>query len=769
MLEIMVENYTRWIIKRRLLVIIMVLVLVALAASGARFLTLNTNYRVFFSEDNPELVAFENLQKTYTSNDNLLFVLAPKSGKIFTRESLAAIDWLTREAWKIPYASRVDSMTNFQHSYAQGDDLVVADLVENIEQLDEKKILKIQQIATTEPMLRNRLIDPQGKVSGVSVVFQLNNVGAQAVQEIIAHARKLIDQLQQKHPDISVYTSGIVALNNAFPEAIANDFQFLVPLMYFLILAAVYFLLRTLSGTLTTLMIIAFSVITAMGLAGWAGLELTSPMGSVPTIIMTLAVADCIHLLTGMLRQMAAGLSKDEAIVASMKHHFKAVFLTSITTVIGFLSLNFSDAPPFRDMGNVSAVGVMIAFFLAVSFLPAMMSLLPVKRHHYHSGFKMRVLADFVARHDHKILLFMSIFTVFLVSFIPRIELNDEFVKYFSKDIEFRRHTDFVAENLTGIYMIEFSMDSGENQGINNPAYLHKLEEFSNWLRQQPYVVHVSSITDILKKLNKNLHNDEDSYYRIPEQRELAAQYLLLYEMSLPFGLDLNDRIDVAKRATRLTVVLENVDSITLRDLAARAEQWLKDHAPAAMQVQAVSTALMFAHIAERNIISMLSGIFIALLLISLILLMALKSIRIGLISLIPNLIPVLMAFGLWGILVGHIGLASSVVAAVTMGIVVDDTVHFLSQYLYARKHLLQSTREAIEYAFDRVGSALTTTSIVLVAGFATLSFSSFELNYSMGVLTAITLVFALMTDFLLLPALLLVYDKRKQKKVLTS
>ncbi len=762
----MATKYAKWIIKWRWLIVLGTLLTIILAASGARFLTLNTNYRAFFSEENPQLIAFENLQKTYTSNDNILFLLAPENQQVFTQENLDAIAWLTKQAWQLPYTSRVDSVTNYQNTYAEEDDLIVEDLVMNALALSDEEVEQKRQIALTEPLLIHRLIDPKTHVTGVNVVFQLNGVGSDAVQQIMVKARELSASFTDKFPQYKVYMSGMTALNNAFPEAMATDFQSLIPMMYLLIIFTVYFLLRTISGTITTVLIIGMSVVGAMGLAGWSGLELTTPMGSVPTIIMTLAVADCIHIIAGILHQVDLGKNKQEAIVESIRINFNAVFLTSITTAIGFLSLNFSDAPPFRDLGNVSATGVMIAFVLSVTLLPALLSILPLPKKSKVFDFKMTALSSLVLHHQKALMIGVSLLAVVLIMFIPKIQLNDEFVKYFSEKIEFRRHTDFISEHLSGIYMIEFSMQAKEPGGINSPDYLNKLEEFAIWLRQQQYVEHVSPITDILKQLNQNLHQGDKAFYKIPEQQNLAAQYLLLYEMSLPFGLDLNDRIDVAKQATRLTVTLENIDSQSMRELAERSEQWLKDNAPEYMHTHAVSTGLMFAYIAERNIKSMLSGVFFALIIISALLIFALKDLRIGLISLIPNVIPVLMAFGLWSILVGTVGLASSVVAAVTMGIVVDDTIHFLSKYLRARKEHHATKEQAIEYAFSHVGTALTVTTIVLVIGFTTLGFSSFELNNSMGLLTAITIAFALLTDFLLLPALLLKFDKNNESDV---
>jgi predicted RND superfamily exporter protein len=233
--------------------------------------------------------------------------------------------------------------------------------------------------------------------------------------------------------------------------------------------------------------------------------------------------------------------------------------------------------------------------------------------------------------------------------------------------------------------------------------------------------------------------------------------------MSLPFGLDLNDRIDIDKSSTRLTATLKNLSSQEVLNLETRAQEWIVLNGFNPETTYATGTSIMFAHIGQRNIQTMLLGTVIALSLISLILIITLRSIKIGLISLIPNLVPAAMAFGLWGLVVGQVGLAVSVVAAMTLGIVVDDTVHFLSHYQHARQSLKQSTENAVQYAFSNVGSALLVTSFVLVAGFSVLAFSSFEINASMGALTAIAIVFALIADFLFLPSLLLKVEEFKK------
>jgi predicted RND superfamily exporter protein len=370
-------------------------------------------------------------------------------------------------------------------------------------------------------------------------------------------------------------------------------------------------------------------------------------------------------------------------------------------------------------------------------------------------------LAEFIIKNRRSVFWIMACTIVVLVSGMSRLELNDNFLKYFSHKYEVRRATDFMQENLRGWDIIEYSFDSGEPGGIHKPEYLAKVDEFAQWYRKQPKVTFVSTITDTIKTLNRNMHGDDPSYYTIPDSRELAAQYLLLYELSLPFGQDLNSQIDVKKSATRFIVFLKNTTAREQRDMDASAREWLKKNAPPHMFTYGSGLSIIWAHISQRNIESMLGASFGALVLISAILILALRNIRLGLLSLIPNLAPAFMAFGIWGMLVGQVGLGLSVVVSLTLGIVVDDTIHFLSKYQRARRESNLDPADAVRYAFNTVGTAMWVTSLALVAGFAVLTASGYTVNAQMGLLSAITISLALLLDFFFLPALLLIMDRK--------
>jgi predicted RND superfamily exporter protein len=392
------------------------------------------------------------------------------------------------------------------------------------------------------------------------------------------------------------------------------------------------------------------------------------------------------------------------------------------------------------------------------------MAVLPVRvKHAVHShSLLMERLGNYVVSRRKLLWVATLSFIALTVMGIPRINLDDNFSKYFDHSFEIRKATDFLESHLTGFDIIEYSLKAGESGGVNRPAYLKKVEQFAQWYRAQPGVVHVNTITDVIKRLNENMHGDDKAFYRLPDQRDLAAQYLLLYEMSLPYGLDLNNQINIDKSATRFTVTLRGVSSKQLRETDEHARQWLRKNAPQMFNYGA-SESMMFANISKRNINQMLTGTALALVLISAIMIFALRSVKLGMLSLIPNLVPPFMAFGVWGLFVGEVGLAIAVVGTMTLGIIVDDTVHFLSKYQRARREHHMDAAQAVQYAFSVVGGAMLTTSVILIAGFGTLAFSGFKVNSDMGLLAAIAIGFALVVDFLLLPLLLLRFDRQKQ------
>ncbi|WP_423841191.1 efflux RND transporter permease subunit [Vibrio vulnificus] len=751
--------------------LIISLIAIVATAMGAKNLYFRGDYNIFFDGSNAQLQAFDEIQTTFAKTDNIALVLAPKSGDVFDQRTLTQIQEMTEQAWQVPYSSRVDSLANYQHTEAVDDDLLVEDLLYQSYPLTAERIAKVRTIAMSEPLLVNALVSEKGDVAVINITMQMPGVDETAeVNEVVAYVEQMLSHYRAQYPDVTIYKAGIIAMNHSFAMAAQNDSATLVPTMLLVILVFLTLMLRSFLSVLATLVVIIGAIVATLGIVGWAGMFLHVASVNVPTLIMTLAVADCVHVIASMRHFMRQGMPKAQAIHRSVTLNFVPIIITSVTTAIGFLMMNMSDSPVLRDFGNLSALGVMIACVLSVSLLPALLNLLPVRfsaKQAAKSSDIMDKLADLVV-HRRNVLLPLSIVVIAgSAALIPYNKVNDESVKYFDTSSEFRQAADFMEQRISGMTTMSIAIKTHQSQGIASPEFLAVLGEFTHWLREQPETDHVASLSDIYKRLNKNMHGDDNAYYALPAERELAAQYLLLYEMSLPFGLDLNNQVNVDKSSVKLQLTVKNLGSVELVALEERLYQWFASHAPQ-YQVVASSPSLMFAHIGETNMASMLSTLPITLILISALMIFALRSWRLGMISLVPNIAPAVIGFGLWALISGEINLGLSVVVTLTLGIVVDDAVHFLAKYQHARK-AGQNAEQAVRYAFHTVGRALWITTVVLVAGFSVLAMSQFRLNSDMGQLSAIVIFVALVIDFVLLPSLLMRFDTAEYAQPDTS
>ncbi len=754
------EAYARGVIRARWLVLLASLAVIGIMGYGAQHLKFSTDYRDYFGKDNPQLVAFDRVQNIYNKNDSVLYVIQPPAGNAFNPTTMSLVEEMTARSWELPFTRRVDSISNYQHTEAEGDDLLVADFISDAANMAAEDLEARRQIGGSEPLLLGRLTSESGHVVAINVTSEFPEKDITELPTTVKAARELRDEMLAKYPGHKIYMSGSNMMSNAFSEAAQADIVNLYPLMYAMLLITMMLLLRSVAGTITSFLIVVLSAVGAMGMSGWIGFTLSAPSTAAPVIITTLAIADSVHILVAYFAERRSGRDKVESMTDALRINFMPVFMTSVTTALGFLTINFTDSPPLQDLGNITAIGVIVAWMLSVTTLPALMMILPhrvPKASRDWLSHSLERYGQATVKHRAKFLVVGSVVSLGMLALIPKNETNDLFAHFFDERIEFRTDSDYIVDNISGLYTMEFDLKAED--GVADPAYLAKLDAFKQWWMQNPKTMHVATVSDIFKRLNKNMHGDDPEWYKLPDNKELAAQYLLLYEFSLPFGLDLANTINIDKDGSRFFVVLEHLTSKETRALAQAATDWLDANAPE-MSTLGVSPAVMFAYIADRNIRAMFWSIPLALAAISLLLILALRDVRLGLLSLIPNLLPLGMAFGAWAVFDGTINFMMSVCMGMVMGIIVDDTIHFFAKYLRARRELGLSPEEAIPFAFRTVGTALVVTSIVLVAGFLILASSAFTPSATMSQLTAIAIATALIADFVLLPPLLLLVDR---------
>jgi predicted RND superfamily exporter protein len=754
-----VAVWMRWIAAAPWAWVLLCGALTLACASGLPGLNFSTDFQAYFSDDNPELQAQRALERHFGNRDSIVLAVAAEEGPLFRNDRLAALRELTAAMAELPWASGSSGLSNFYTPRADGDEIRAEALIPE-GAFDEATLAALRANALAEPRVLHGLLGASGEVTAVIGYFELPDRDPNAeVAEVNAAIRALADRFENDNPGLRTYRIGSLAFNQAMADAAAYDQRHLFPLAAALMAGLLWICLRGVWMVLATVAVVLMATGTALGLAGHLGLQLTTASMAAPLIILTLSISDCVHLLASYSKLRGEGQETAAAVHGALRVNLLGVSLTTLTTVIGFLSFNTNASPPFRDLGNLVALGVAAAWVYALVFLPAWLLITRPAASALRS-LDLSRLADAVIRHQRALRWGGAALLLALVAAIPLNRFGDNYVKFFGPEIDFRQDTEFVAEHLMGVQYLEYAVPAGSEGGVSEPAYQQRLEAFAEWLRQQPGVRKVSTLNELSKRIHQVMNGDDPAWYRLPETRELAAQYLLLFELALPSGSDLSHLVNFDRSVTRVTLGLEPMSNEDIRQLDARAQAWMQAHWPPEMHSAGTGVPVLFARIAQRNFESMLLGNLVTFTAVALIFMLAFASWRTGLISLIPNFAPMLAGFGLWGLTVGEVGMSLAVVVSLTLGIVVDDSIHFLSRYSQGRRDLGLVPADAIRHAYRDVGAALWITTLALTAGFACLALSSFLLTAHLGLLTSVIIVLALAADLLFLPALLLWFDR---------
>ena len=732
--------------------------------AGLPYLTLSSDTRVFFDPKSPELGELQQFEKKYGQNNSVVMVVWNGGESITDPKGLAAIGDLTRKAWKLPHSTRVESLTNFPHVTADADSFAVDELVPDPDHATAEEGAKVAKIAIGDPLVRNRLISADGKAAGVIVNFNLPPEGSRQVREIIAASRQLVAEIEATHPGIEIRLTGNVILMGTFSEAAVSDVTFLIPISLIVTALIMMIFVRSLKPSIAILTLLILSAASAMGLAGWLGFVVNPASIAAPVIIMTVNMAAAVRIVTTAMQGLSQGLSQIEAVKETLRVHLRPVTLIAMAGSIGFLSMNLAEAPPFRDLGNMVTMGIGIAYVFTFTWLPAMLMQMDLKPARNRSESAMIALGHFVNRYHIALFVFCGITVVASSFWLQRITLDDDFTHYFDRRFEYRRASDFAEQHLTGLNLVEFDVGSGRDSGVYDPAYQRKLSDFVDWIRARPHVVSVLAIPDITRRINEQINAGKPGNHDdIPDDPDRIAQYFLLYELSLPYGASLSDQINVARSSSRVTVILSHVKSSEIRAFNEAAQSWLTANAPPAMFSKGISINVLFSHVSWLNIRSMIGGTIMTMLAIAVVVAIALRSVTYGLLSILMNVLPSVVGFGVWGLLIGQLGLAASVITAMTIGLVVDDTIYFLVMYQAALKRGLNA-QEAIDDVFATVGTAMLVITSSLAVGFGVLVASGFEVNRSLGAQTSIVILANLFIDWMMLPPLLRLMDRRRAR-----
>ena len=751
------------IIRYRPLCIIISLLILAGLAQGLSKINFNPDINAFFPENDTLTTSHLSIEDTYSSMDNAVIGIGVKEGTVFTNEVLSLIEDLTERAWKTPHSLRVDSLSNYSYVSADGDDLYIEPFLEGSSTYDLKTLKEKELIIEEEELAYGAIISKDKKTSLINIVFDPPRKDIEAeYQESLNYVLGFLEEARKNHPEVDLIISGIVYMEYQSPMLLKAQMPKLMPTAILVILLTLFLLLRSLVAVAGSFLVILMSVVSAMGSIGFMSGDIAQPFIMVPILIATLAVADCVHLFTLYFQNLDSSRKSKEAMLESLKLNLQPLFLTSLTTAIGFLSLNLAPVEPLRGIGNGVAVGVFLAFIFTVLLLAPIVSYFNVKQSKNINFQKniARKLGRFSIKNYKRLLVIVPVISCFLMAFIPLNKTNDNPLEFYSE-----RYTTsaadskWISQRIGGTFPVSYELYS---QGIvSDPEFLREVDKFSEWLASNKEVLHVSSLSKIMKNLNKTLHGKQEEWNIIPTEPDLSAQYLFFYEMSLPYGLDLTNSISQNKESIKLVASLKELGSLEYREFAKKVENYASQNMPEDMVSIGTGTRPIFAFMSNMLITQLTYALGIGIVLITATIILFFRSLRYGMLTSVTNLLPIGVAFGIWAIVSGEISMLVGIGMGTTLGIIVDFTVHFLSKYLHARRQKNLSAEEAVEYAFETVGFALIITSFSLILGFLVLLQAFFIPIHGFVLFSSIAFLSALIIDLLLFPALLITWDKR--------
>ena len=751
------------IIRYRPLCIIISILILAGLAQGLSKINFNPDINAFFPENDTLTTSHLSIEDTYSSMDNAVIGIGVKEGTVFTNEVLSLIEDLTERAWKTPHSLRVDSLSNYSYVSADGDDLYIEPFLEGSSTYDLKTLKEKELIIEEEELAYGAIISKDKKTSLINIVFDppRKDIEAEYLESLI-YVLGFLEEARKNHPEVDLIISGIVYMEYQSPMLLKAQMPKLMPTAILVILLTLFLLLRSLVAVAGSFLVILMSVVSAMGSIGFMSGDIAQPFIMVPILIATLAVADCVHLFTLYFQNLDSSRKSKEAMLESLKLNLQPLFLTSLTTAIGFLSLNLAPVEPLRGIGNGVAVGVFLAFIFTVLLLAPIVSYFNVKQSKNINFQKniARKLGRFSIKNYKRLLVIVPVISCFLMAFIPLNKTNDNPLEFYSE-----RYTTsaadskWISQRIGGTFPVSYELNS---QGIvSDPEFLREVDKFSEWLASNKEVLHVSSLSKIMKNLNKTLHGKQEEWNIIPTEPDLSAQYLFFYEMSLPYGLDLTNSISQNKESIKLVASLKELGSLEYREFAKRVENYASQNMPEDMVSIGTGTRPIFAFMSNMLITQLTYALGIGIVLITATIILFFRSLRYGMLTSVTNLLPIGVAFGIWAIVSGEISMLVGIGMGTTLGIIVDFTVHFLSKYLHARRQKNLSAEEAVEYAFETVGFALIITSFSLILGFLVLLQAFFIPIHGFVLFSSIAFLSALIIDLLLFPALLITWDKR--------
>ena len=755
-----------FLLSQRYMLAVLAILLGGAISLGALKTTIDSSDDSILSEDDPYRLEVAQVNKDFPPSTSVLFAFMSPEGDVFNRDMLQAMQDLTDRYTDVESAVSVASLINHRLNAVDADIHRRDYLLPELDELTAQDLVKIREIALKDEDLTQSMLSPEGDMALAVIKFQATSEEQETQLQIAKTVVDLRDSLREQYPDQNIYVLGRILFEYDNYNAQVKDSKYLFPIVMLTVLGLMYFCLGSLSFALAIAAVSVMSVGLTVGAVGWAQVPFNQISNMGPLVVFMIAMADSIHLVSVYLQGLHKSLSKFEALRESLRVNIQPVTLATVTTAIGFLSLNYCASPGIYGFGNVVAIGVVWAFLVTFTLLPALILLLPVKKVPKPLGVKgfINFVANVVANHGTP--LFWGSLTLIAVTFamLPLNKVDFDRFSFIDKDSDFHTVISALAEKIGNDQSLVYSIDSGKYYGITEPEFLRKIEEFSLWLEEQPQTSFVTSYTGFLKNRNMAENDNDPAWEVLPEDNLQIIDYLVGYQLVQEIEPQLEPIFNADYSAIRLVVGTSNLSNVQLLDFSEQIEYWITLNMDPAYDVLHGDNSILYARLNKTISLQLMEGFTVSFLLITATLLVGLKSVRYGLLSIIPNLFPATIVFGIWGLLVGELSPYILMLFSISIGLVVDDSVHVLSKYIVARREG-NSPEAAVQYSLDRAGSAITITTLSLAIGTFILVLSNTFYYQNVALLLTPIIITALLLDLLFLPPLLVRFDNWLERR----
>ena len=754
----------------------------------------DTSTEGYLASDDPTITQYHRYQAIFGSDDVILIGI--KTDNVYTVPFLLRLQALHEElALSVPHMAAIFSLANATTAVKAGETLQLAKLLEGF----PEKSPDFEQLRSTvraNPLLHKRLVSATDNYATIIVKIAgkcedsatsidqalacFNDTShpspaAKAIPLSNKENDKVVAAVQEavaKHTSqtFAIAVTGTPLLKQVLRRSMTEDAALFIQLAALLIGLLLWIIFRKLAGVLLPMLVVSSSVVSTVGIMVLCGKAFKAPTVILPSFLMAMGVGASVHLMSMFYHNLRQGLTKDDAIARSLKHSGMPIFLTSLTTGVGLISFAGAEVAPVADLGLFAAIGVMLSFCYTILLVPSLLSLLPIgkndggacAKHHTQHNRLLGAIAFFSVNRPRVILFFSSLMLILAVTGIPKIHFSHDPLAWLPEQLPLRQATETIQDSLGGVIAVEVLIDSQEAGGIYDPLFLHRLQQagakISSFAEAGIQVAQVSAVTDLLHDVHTALLPSAEGDTSLPQTRSVAAQEFLLLENSIPEQLF--ELVDGNFQLARLTLLAPWRDAVAYVPFLSKLQHEIETSLADSASVSVTGLIPLLARTLGAAMHSAANSYLLAGCIISLLTVFIMNNIKLGLISLVPNILPIITILGIIGWLGIPLDIYTMLSGSIAIGLVVDDTIHFM--YNFQRYHAEgMTTEKAVHTSLQTTGRAILITSIILASGAFICTLSSMNNLFNFGLLTGMTILFTMAADFFLAPAILsTVYGK---------